>query len=83
MMEVERYQALVTEKDVMNEKWEEKLGVTSEEHDNTLHSVTEEYDGRLRHEASILEREQAEKSALIAEFEETRGQLEEDVDREI
>lgn len=83
MMEVERYQALVTEKDVMNEKWEEKLGVTSEEHENTLHSVTEEYDGRLRHEASILEREQAEKSALIAEFEETRGQLEEDVDREI
>jgi len=45
--------------------------------------MTDDFEGRLVEEASVLERERSEKEGLIAEFEETRRQLEEDVDREI
>merc|ERR1719446_41173 len=72
MTEVERYQQLVMEKQVH-----------TEEHDNQLGEMTEEYEGRLQEEMTVLEREKSEKEGLIQEFDETRKQLEEDVDREI
>merc|ERR1719440_820485 len=45
--------------------------------------LTEDFEGRLQEEVSILERERSEKEGYIQEFDETRRQLEEDVDREI
>ncbi len=36
MTEVERYQTLVSEKDVMGEKWEEKLGMQGDAHDRAM-----------------------------------------------
>ena len=41
------------------------------------------YEARLNDEAAVLEREKSEKEGYIQEFDETRRQLEEDVDREI
>merc|ERR1719440_2487302 len=82
MTEVERYQQLMGEKAAQNEKWEGKLEMEREDHDKALAELTEDFEG-LQQEVSILERERGEKEGLIAEFDETRLQLEEDVDREI
>ena len=54
-----------------------------EDHEKALGEMTEDFEGRLQEEVSILERERSEKEGLIAEFDETRRQREEDVDREI
>merc|ERR1719475_40981 len=67
----------------MNDKWEEKLSMHTEDHERALEELTTEYEGRLQEEMSVLEREKGEKEGLIQEFDETRRQLEEDVDREI
>merc|ERR1719506_559868 len=83
MTEVERYQQLVSEKHLMNDKWEQREEAHKEDHDKALAELTEDFEGRLQEEVSILERERGEKEGLIAEFDETRRQLEEDVDREI
>merc|ERR1719174_2350184 len=83
MTEVERYQQLMNEKAAQNEKWEGKLEMEKEDHDKALAELTEDFEGRLQEEVSILERERGEKEGLIAEFDETRKQLEEDVDKEI
>ena len=60
-----------------------ELETEKEDHDKALAELTEDFEGRLQEEVSILERERGEKEGLIAEFDETRRQLEEDVDREI
>ena len=48
-----------------------------------MQELTDGYENQLQEEAAVLERERGEKEGLIQEFEETRKQLEEDVDREI
>ena len=77
MAEVERYQQLVSEKDLQGEKWEEKLAVQTEEHERAVQEITDEYEARLSDEAAVLEREKSEKEGYIQEFDETRRQLEE------
>jgi hypothetical protein len=55
----------------------------NEEHEARVQELTDGYENQLQEEAAVLERERGEKEGLIQEFEETRKQLEEDVDREI
>ena len=50
-----------------------------EDHERALEELTNEYEGRLQEEMTVLEREKGEKEGLIQEFDETRRQLEEDV----
>ena len=59
------------------------LGMQNEEHEARVQELTDGYENQLQEEAAVLERERGEKEGLIQEFEETRKQLEEDVDREI
>merc|ERR1719473_749710 len=54
-----------------------------DDHEKALAELTEDFEGKLQEEVAVLERERAEKEGLVAEFDETRRQIEEDVDREI
>jgi chromosome segregation ATPase len=57
--------------------------VQAEDNERALADLSEEMEQKLQEEVTVLERERTEKEGLVAEFDETRRQLEEDVDREI
>ena len=52
LKQVERYQQLVSEKDLQGEKWEERLAVQTEEHERAVQELTDEYEARLNDEVS-------------------------------
>ena len=81
MTEVERYQTLLQEKEVLNQKWDEQNATLVEAHEKVVQEITEELEAKLLEEQMNFNKQQQEKEDLIREFEEVKRQLEEDADR--
>ena len=81
MAEVERFQALSQEKELLNERWDEQNSLLVESHERVIAELTEDYESKLADEALKMEQLQTEKAELEREFEEIKRQLEEDADR--
>lgn len=48
MAEVERYQELTREKELLNEKWDEQNSLLVEQHERVIAEVTDEYEMKLQ-----------------------------------
>jgi hypothetical protein len=81
MSEVERYQALLQEKELLNQKWDEQNALLVESHERVIQELTEEYEAKLLDEQMSLSRQQQQREDSEREFEEIKKQLEEDADR--
>lgn len=81
MGEVERYQTLLQEKELLNQKWDEQNATLVEAHEKVVHEITEELEAKLLEEQMHFNQLQEEKEEQIREFEEVKRQLEEDADR--
>lgn len=81
MTEVERYQTLLQEKELLNQKWDEQNATLVEAHEKVVQEITEELEAKLLEEQMNFNKQQQEKEDLIREFEEVKRQLEEDADR--
>ena len=81
MGEVERYQELMQEKELLNQKWDEQNALLVESHERVIQELTEEYEAKLQEEQLTLSRQQQQRDDLEREFEEIKKQLEEDADR--
>ena len=55
MAEVERYQALVQEKELLNERWDEQNGLLVDSHERVIAELTEDYEAKLAEEALKIE----------------------------
>ena len=55
MAEVERYQALVPEKELLNERWDEQNGLLVDSHERVIAELTEDYEAKLAEEALKIE----------------------------
>jgi hypothetical protein len=79
--EVERYQTLLQEKELLNQKWDEQNATLVEAHEKVVQEITEELEAKLLEQQMNFNRLKQEKEDLIREFEEVKRQLEEDADR--
>ena len=61
MAEVERYQALVQEKELLNERWDEQNGLLLDSHERVIAELTEDYEAKLAEEALKIEQLQVGK----------------------
>ena len=83
MSEMERYQILQQDKDLMSARLNEQNALLIESHERVIQELTEEYEAKLQEKLNNLERLTQDKNDIIREFDETKRQLEEDADREI
>jgi cilia- and flagella-associated protein 57 len=81
MAEVERYQALLQEKELLNHKWDEQNATLVEAHEKVVQEITEELEAKLMEEQTHFQQLQQQKDEMSREFEEVKQQLEEDADR--
>jgi cilia- and flagella-associated protein 57 len=81
MTEVERYQTLLQEKELLNQKWDEQNATLVEAHEKVVHEITEELEAKLLEEQMNFSQQHEEKEELTREFEAVKRQLEEDADR--
>lgn len=81
MSEVERYQALMQEKELLNHKWDEQNATLVEAHEKVVQEIAEEMEAKLMEEQTNYNQLQHQKEDMAREFEEVKQQLEEDADR--
>lgn len=81
MAEVERYQTLLQEKELLNQKWDEQNATLVEAHERVVQEITEELEAKVLEEQMRGSQEAQTREEKEREFEETRKQLEEDADR--
>lgn len=81
MSEVERYQALMQEKELLNHKWDEQNATLVEAHEKVVQEIAEEMEAKLMEEQTNYNQLQQQKEDMAREFEEVKQQLEEDADR--
>lgn len=81
MAEVERYQALMQEKELLNHKWDEQNATLVEAHEKVVQEIAEEMEAKLMEEQMNYNQLQQKKEDMAREFEEVKQQLEEDADR--
>jgi cilia- and flagella-associated protein 57 len=81
MAEVERYQTLLQEKELLNQKWDEQNATLVEAHERVVQEITEELEAKLLEEQMHSNQEAQAREEKEREFEEVRKQLEEDADR--
>lgn len=79
--EVERYQALMQEKELLNHKWDEQNATLVEAHEKVVQEIAEEMEAKLMEEQMNYNQLQQKKEDMAREFEEVKQQLEEDADR--
>lgn len=83
LAEVERYQALVAEKDILNEKWDQQNTLLVERHDRVVEELTEEFSAKLREEVRLRENMKRKLDLGTRESDTIITQMEEDMDLEI
>jgi cilia- and flagella-associated protein 57 len=81
MAEVERYQTLLQEKEMLNQKWDEQNATLVEAHERVVQEITEELEAKLLEEQMHGSQETQAREEKEREFDEVRKQLEEDADR--
>ena len=77
LAQVERYQALLGEKDDLQATWENRHSSLTVAHERALADLAEEYESRLSDENAATERAAAERDKVAAAASETARQLEE------
>ena len=81
--EIDRYQQLYADKELLNETWEHKLRALATEHATQRRTASEEHEQRMREQRRLVDGERNAREAAAREAAETQSQLEEDVDREV
>ena len=80
---MERYQQLLREKEVLNERWDEQNSLLVESHERVVEELTGEFSDKLQQEMMRVERIQQNLQQSTKESDETKKQMEEDADLEI
>lgn len=83
MQEVEKYQRLVQERDQMQAQQDTAQQALIERHQQYVAEVTEDYEAQLAEARGLRTALEAELAHLMRTHDETRRQLEEDIDQEI
>jgi hypothetical protein len=83
MSEVERYQELVSEKDVQTQRWDAQQRDLIGSHEQYTAEITEEYEQKLEEDRQNRLHQAEERDELGRVYTETTTQLEEDIDTEI
>ena len=81
--EIDRYQQLYADKELLNETWEHKLRALATEHATQRRTASEAHEQRMREQRRLVDGERNAREAAAREAAETQSQLEEDVDREV
>jgi hypothetical protein len=81
MSEVERFQALLQEKELLNHKWDEQNATLVEAHEKVVQEITEELEAKLMEEQMNYSQLVQQRDDMAREFDEVKAQLEEDADR--
>ena len=82
MLEVERYQQLVHERTLQHERWEEQRALLVTTHERYVHELTDDFEQKLDEDRQLRLQLEDEKAELNREFNESKTQLEDDIDTE-
>ncbi|EIE19478.1 WD40 repeat-like protein, partial [Coccomyxa subellipsoidea C-169] len=83
LLEIQRYEELVREKDALNTRWDEQTQELIASHERLLQEVSDDFTAKLQEDAELLDQMQVEKEDMEKSHEEIRQQMEEDTDQEI